>query len=67
MYSYQSPGEQVGQLKWHGQTWQHSVSIRTRSRQEQTQTIHQLPNQTLVSDDNQRPAAQETEHSMLGE
>lgn len=68
VYSYQSPGEQVGQLERRGQTRHHSVSIRTRSRQEETQSVQQFCDQTLISsDDDQRPAAQETKHGMLGE
>lgn len=68
MYSYQSPGEQVSQLKWRGQTQHHRISIRTRSRKEETQSVHKFSDQRLVpSDDNKRPAAQETKHGMLGE
>lgn len=68
VYSYQSPGEQVGQLKRRGQTQHHSISTRTRSRQEETQSVHQFSDKTLVSsDDNQRAAAQETKHGVLGE
>lgn len=68
MYSYQSVAEQVGQLKRRGQTQHHGGSIRTRRRQEESQSAHEFPDRTLVpSDDDQRPAAQETEHGVLGE
>lgn len=67
VYSHQSPGEQVGQLKRCRQIHHHSTSLGTRSRQEETQSIHQFPDQTLISsDDDQRPAAQEAKHGMLG-
>ena len=68
VYPYESPGEQVGQLKRRRQTQHHGVSIRTGSRQEETQSVHQLFDQTLVSsDDDQRPPAQEAKHGVLGE
>lgn len=68
MYAYQSPREQVGQLKRRGQTHHHGVSGGTRSGQEEAQSLHQLPDQTLVSsDDDQWSATQEAKHGMLGE
>lgn len=68
VYSYEPPGEQVGQLKGRGQTRLNGTSIRTGRGQEDAESVHQLRYRSLVSsDNNQRPTAQEAEDGMLGE
>jgi len=66
--AHQPPGEQVAQLERRGQARHHGGSVGTGGGQEEAQRLHQLPDQTPVSaDDDQRPTAQEAEHGVLGE